>query len=124
MRYTYDIKFEMLQVRKDEISLRKYSAGPAQLSLLCLFIWSYIVCSHLKILRCWNKGSIFGRPTKHVPWQRKHFKFIYSILLNSMLLSVFSKVCLHRGKTLVTVCGKEKTRARSPEIQTHRKKNS
>jgi len=38
MRYTYDIKFEMLQVRKDEISLRKYSAGPAQLSLLCLFI--------------------------------------------------------------------------------------
>jgi len=31
MRYVYDIKFEMLQVRQNEISLRKWSGGTAQL---------------------------------------------------------------------------------------------
>ena len=31
MRYIYDIKFRMLQVRKNEISLRKCSGGSAQL---------------------------------------------------------------------------------------------
>jgi len=29
MRYIYDIKFGMLQVRENEISLRKWSAGGA-----------------------------------------------------------------------------------------------
>jgi len=31
MRYVYDIKFGMLQVRENEISLRKWSGGIAQL---------------------------------------------------------------------------------------------
>ena len=34
MRYIYDIKFGMLQVRKNEISLRKCSGGSAQLCTL------------------------------------------------------------------------------------------
>jgi len=34
MRYIYDIKFGMLQVRKNEISLRKCSGGSAHLRTL------------------------------------------------------------------------------------------
>jgi len=34
MRYTYDIKSGILQVRKNEISLRKYSGATAQLRTL------------------------------------------------------------------------------------------
>jgi len=31
MRYIYDVKFGMLQARENEISLRKWSGGTAQL---------------------------------------------------------------------------------------------
>jgi len=49
---TYDIEFGMLQVRKNEISLRKWSGGTAHAQM----VWWYCACAHFR----GNTGREYG----------------------------------------------------------------
>ena len=58
MRCAYDIKFEMLQVRENEISLRKWSGGTAHAQV----VWWHCACaSGLVVLRMRTSGRTLNK---------------------------------------------------------------
>ena len=70
MRCAYDIKFEMLQVHENEISLRKWSGGTAHAQV----VWWYCACaSGLVVLRMRTSGgNIAPNPTERLIFWLDH----------------------------------------------------